>query len=473
MLFRSPKIPRDLETVIQKAVDRNPARRYQTAAALADDLRRFLEGWPIRARRVSTAERAIRWCRHNPWATTALATLVAAVLASGFLTYRATLAERAAQSARDRVLAANFTLLHNETDSLLSEEMRPYRKALVTEGLRQAKELVAEMEGDPSAMPQLVKAYFALARNEAESGDLSAASAAMDEGVKLARAAVDRDPSAVASQMALADILHQDSVISPDFKVKREKAIESNTIYRKLLRENPAAADAYHWSCQVALNDYNAGGLYYMESESANGSSRESLLQSAIDTFVEGKRFCDERIETGDVREVVLLRLAPIERYLCRAYRFKAALEHEPDGATRALAASIESGKGAVLTFAKLVAFKPDNFQYELELGSAHDELGQSYRQTGSLDQAVATLASGRECLQKVLASHGAVVSRVVQVKDLLSVADFNLIEVYETDRVRYAAKIRDLVNEEFEICEKLDIVQKPSLNSRVVHAFA
>ncbi len=63
---RAPGVPRDLETIIAKATSRDPAGRYETAAALADDLRRFVEDRPIRARRVSSAERLARWCRRNP-----------------------------------------------------------------------------------------------------------------------------------------------------------------------------------------------------------------------------------------------------------------------------------------------------------------------------------------------------------------------------------------------------------------------
>ena len=58
-------MPRDLETIIAKATARDPAGRYATAAALAEDLRRFVEDRPIRARRVSAAERLARWCRRN------------------------------------------------------------------------------------------------------------------------------------------------------------------------------------------------------------------------------------------------------------------------------------------------------------------------------------------------------------------------------------------------------------------------
>jgi tetratricopeptide (TPR) repeat protein len=59
-------IPRDLETIVLKTIARNPNHRYQTAGELADDLQRFLEDRPIRARRTSAAEHAWRWCRRNP-----------------------------------------------------------------------------------------------------------------------------------------------------------------------------------------------------------------------------------------------------------------------------------------------------------------------------------------------------------------------------------------------------------------------
>jgi WD40 repeat protein/serine/threonine protein kinase len=59
-------IPRDLATVVERAIDKEPTRRYQTAAELAEDLKRFVEDRPIRARRVGGAERGWRWCRRNP-----------------------------------------------------------------------------------------------------------------------------------------------------------------------------------------------------------------------------------------------------------------------------------------------------------------------------------------------------------------------------------------------------------------------
>jgi eukaryotic-like serine/threonine-protein kinase len=73
-------IPRDLETVVLKATARDPACRYQSAADLADDLQRYLDGRPIRARRAGWIERSWRWCDRNR-AVAGLTSAVAALLA--------------------------------------------------------------------------------------------------------------------------------------------------------------------------------------------------------------------------------------------------------------------------------------------------------------------------------------------------------------------------------------------------------
>jgi eukaryotic-like serine/threonine-protein kinase len=66
-----PHLPRDLETIVLTAIAKEPGRRYATAGAMAEDLRRFLADRPVRARRASRLEYGWRWCRRNPgWAAT-------------------------------------------------------------------------------------------------------------------------------------------------------------------------------------------------------------------------------------------------------------------------------------------------------------------------------------------------------------------------------------------------------------------
>ena len=79
------EIPSDLQRIVHKAIDRDPEHRYQTAGELAEDLQRFIDDEPIKARRVSSVERLARWSRHNKGLAAALATvsLLITVLAIG------------------------------------------------------------------------------------------------------------------------------------------------------------------------------------------------------------------------------------------------------------------------------------------------------------------------------------------------------------------------------------------------------
>src|SRR5438128_1745340 len=72
-----PKLPRDLETICLKCLEKEPRQRYVSAAALADDLRHFLNGEPITARPIPVWTRAWKWARRRPAAASLVGTTVA------------------------------------------------------------------------------------------------------------------------------------------------------------------------------------------------------------------------------------------------------------------------------------------------------------------------------------------------------------------------------------------------------------
>jgi serine/threonine protein kinase/Tfp pilus assembly protein PilF len=130
----NPDVPRDLETIVHKAIDRDPARRYASAGELAADLQRFLDDEPIKARPASSTERFVRWCRRNPTIATMAgslaAILTAGILVSSWQAIRATRAERAATQERDRAILAEVAATR-ERNHAQAEQARADQQAAI------------------------------------------------------------------------------------------------------------------------------------------------------------------------------------------------------------------------------------------------------------------------------------------------------------------------------------------------------
>jgi eukaryotic-like serine/threonine-protein kinase len=101
----NPSIPRDLETICLKWLEKEPGRRYARATTLAADLRRFLTGEPIVARPVTRLERAAKWARRKPTLAAAYTLGLLAVVLGG-LVGAAVWQWRAAERARDAAKSA-------------------------------------------------------------------------------------------------------------------------------------------------------------------------------------------------------------------------------------------------------------------------------------------------------------------------------------------------------------------------------
>jgi serine/threonine protein kinase/DNA-binding beta-propeller fold protein YncE len=137
-----PRIPRDLETAVLKAIDKDPRRRYPTADNLAEDLRRFLEDEPIRARRAGVRERSWRWCRRNP----AVAALLGAVAISLLLgtAVSGSLAARATASA-DQARANEKTAKDNADRAQAKEQEANRRREEVDKANAELRATVAAL----------------------------------------------------------------------------------------------------------------------------------------------------------------------------------------------------------------------------------------------------------------------------------------------------------------------------------------
>lgn len=172
-------VPRDLETIALKCLSKEPMRRFETAASLADDLNRWLEGTPITARPVWRIERAWRWCQRNPvmaglWTSTVLFLLALGIGGTLF----------GLQQANDAIREAE---LRGEADDQRKLAVSAQREAQANEQDAHAARIQADREAD-AALENLKTAE----RNAYISDMLLAQRAWEDVNVRRLRQLLDR-----------------------------------------------------------------------------------------------------------------------------------------------------------------------------------------------------------------------------------------------------------------------------------------
>jgi tetratricopeptide (TPR) repeat protein/tRNA A-37 threonylcarbamoyl transferase component Bud32 len=172
-----PGIPRDLETVVLRAMARAPEDRYPTAAELAEDLRRFLEGKPVRARRVGPAERARRWCRRNP----ALATLTA--LAGGLLVLAAGLAVAGDLQTRAALRREAALRAEAEEHRRQAEANLALARTAAAQAAEQHQEAVGQRQRAEANLALALRAFDDLFAQATRRGDGRGADPALEDGV--------------------------------------------------------------------------------------------------------------------------------------------------------------------------------------------------------------------------------------------------------------------------------------------------
>jgi tetratricopeptide (TPR) repeat protein len=321
-----PRLPRDLQTICLKCLAKEPSKRYGSARDLADDLERFAQGRPIRARPVGPLGRLGRWCRRKP----ALAGLLAALLIVGLvgvgsvtaLWLRAERLRRDAD-ARRREALANLKLAREAADNyatrvsenlrLQQADLRPLRKELLETVVPLYEKLIEGYGDDPEIQAERGKVCFQLGVLTAEVGEREKATDLFTQSAAIFRRLADQHPDEPEYQVGLAKA-HNDlgkayTQASRYADAEREFR-QAVAIRRELARRDPGDAQNRK---SLALHLRNLGNLcgeHLRQPTEAEDAYRQSLalLEELANEHPDSVDFQHNRAMTLNNRAVTFVR---------------------------------------------------------------------------------------------------------------------------------------------------------------------
>jgi serine/threonine protein kinase/Flp pilus assembly protein TadD len=189
------RVPIDLETICLKAMEKDPDRRYQSAGAMAEDLRRYVNRFAISARRVGPVGKAIKWVRRHPGVAAGLACAGLAIALAGFYAHRASEAEsqRLAEQLQSKVQLATLEREHALENAL---------EAATSGDLAKAELAIneAELKGASTADVRVLRGQVAFFR-----GDYEQALSELEVAVELQPTNVSARSMLVATLISLGD----------------------------------------------------------------------------------------------------------------------------------------------------------------------------------------------------------------------------------------------------------------------------
>jgi serine/threonine protein kinase len=230
-----PAIPRELETIVLKALGKTPDERYAGARDMADDLRRFLEDRPILARRPSFREKATKWLRrHKAVAVSSVVTLF--LLMVGLAVSTVLIAQEQARTraayeaeARHRARAEEsflqarravdyFTLI-GEEDMADKPEMQAVRRKLLEAARDYYQEFIDQHQDDSTIQAELAASHLRVARILAEIGTRSDALASLERARVIQERLVRDHPTVPEFQRGLSSIYRDLGLLRGDHRV--------------------------------------------------------------------------------------------------------------------------------------------------------------------------------------------------------------------------------------------------------------
>jgi tetratricopeptide (TPR) repeat protein len=286
-----PTVPRDLETICLKCLRKEPGRRYATAQDLADDLRRFRAGEPVRARPVGTAERVVRWCRRHPGVAGLVAALVLVFLAgsAGVLWQWQKARRNAADYQRERDVALQenqraerqLQAVRAHVDRLdrLGRDQMGRRgefrtgQVVLEEALRFYQELLSEESSDPTVRREAANLHRHVADIYFTLGQAEKAAEAYGHQARLLATLLEEEPANQALRFALADSKRWQGNMFRDLgKTRKARTAydEAATLQQGLLDESP---DSARYQAALANTLLNRATLFSRQTQ------REELEQ--------------------------------------------------------------------------------------------------------------------------------------------------------------------------------------------------
>ncbi len=286
----NPAIPRELETIVLKAIEKNAHERYASATDLAEDLRRFLEDKPIHAKRPTLAERFRKWSRrHRALVSTmifasilgfiGLALSTAVIWHEKLLTHQAleekayqeSLAHQNAVTAMEqrRRAVMNFDQEHRVMQRMLLElqdrkwshvpQINELRKAVAEDVLTFLKERLQDGSIDPDIQRETGWSYTLMGHVYRSQGDIEKATGYYDKAIAVLTTLVEQFPHDVSNRQELALAQHNRGLhfhFSGDKQQAREQFRKATANYAKSIEECPGTQLTYECQYVRSLNNY-------------------------------------------------------------------------------------------------------------------------------------------------------------------------------------------------------------------------
>jgi serine/threonine-protein kinase len=450
-----PQLDLDLETICLKCLDKEPEKRYQSAAALAGDLQRFLDDEPIHARPINRVERFSRWCRRKPIVAGLVAALILA-LAGGFglVTWQwqraadhAHRAEVAFQSAREHLAEANrqraraetnFRQAHQAVNDFytgVSEDqlrqvagLQPLRKKLLESALTYYQSFLQQREYDLSLQAELADIHARVGGISSEIGSRTEALASFQRALSIYQDLVWAEPQNTTYRVAQARIHNRIGLLQASMG-QPQVAVESHEQSRRLL-EKLAGAGEPALRADLAAVGSNLGNVYrglgrlpeaqtsyeqaiHTQEELCRLHANEPAFRNALAGFYlnVGGLSADQGQWTEALRyyrrardiEQHLLKANPrsssYQRSLALCYRAMADVQFHNSNPPMALE-TLEQARGLLQEASQA---NPSVTQYQSDLAACLRQIGHAQRSQNRSGEALDSYEKARGLLEKLI----------------------------------------------------------------------